>query len=85
MQDTLNRATALVSEAESRLDEISIQLSVIQKQCTYRDRPLCDTIHIKNMDESGLNLKFKKVIFFMYFCQLLYRLDVRFCEILAAE
>lgn len=62
LQDTLNRATAIVSEAESRLDEISIQLSVLQKQCTYRDRPLCDTIHIKNMDESGLNLKFKKVI-----------------------
>ncbi|XP_063709538.1 prominin-1 isoform X2 [Culicoides brevitarsis] len=61
LQDTLNRATAIVSEAESRLDEISIQLSVLQKQCTYRDRPLCDTIHIKNMDESGLNLKFKKL------------------------
>uniref|UniRef100_A0A336K270 CSON005264 protein n=1 Tax=Culicoides sonorensis TaxID=179676 RepID=A0A336K270_CULSO len=61
LQDTLNRAAAIVSEVESRLDEISIQLSVIKKQCVYRDRPLCDTLNLKNMDESGLNLKFKKL------------------------
>lgn len=65
LHETLQRATQIISEAESRLDEIEIQLSVLQRQCTYRDRPLCDTLRVKGMDESGVKDKLKKVSFFV--------------------
>ncbi|XP_052862856.1 prominin-1 [Anopheles cruzii] len=54
LQDTLARAAKISYEAEFRLDELQIQLSVLQRQCTFRDRPLCDTLKIKNFEDTGL-------------------------------
>ncbi|XP_062711894.1 prominin-1 isoform X1 [Aedes albopictus] len=61
LQETLTRAAKISYEAEYRLDELQIQLSVLQRQCTYRDRPLCDTLKIKNFEESGLIEKIRKL------------------------
>ncbi|XP_062559177.1 prominin-1 isoform X2 [Armigeres subalbatus] len=61
LQETLARAAKISYEAEYRLDELQIQLSVLQRQCTYRDRPLCDTLKIKNFEESGLIEKIRKL------------------------
>ncbi|XP_065083969.1 prominin-1-A isoform X1 [Ochlerotatus camptorhynchus] len=61
LQETLARAAKISYEAEYRLDELQIQLSVLQRQCTYRDRPLCDTLKIKNFEESGLIDKIRKL------------------------
>ncbi|XP_055534148.1 prominin-1 isoform X1 [Wyeomyia smithii] len=61
LQETLARAAKISYEAEYRLDELQIQLSVLQRQCSYRDRPLCDTLKIKNFEESGLIEKIRKL------------------------
>ncbi|XP_038112149.1 prominin-1 isoform X1 [Culex quinquefasciatus] len=61
LQETLARAAKISYEAEYRLDELQIQLSVLQRQCSYRDRPLCDTLKIKNFEESGLIDKIRKL------------------------
>ncbi|XP_055627001.1 prominin-1 isoform X2 [Toxorhynchites rutilus septentrionalis] len=61
LQETLTRAAKISYEAEYRLDELQIQLSVLQRQCNYRDRPLCDTLKIRNFEESGLIDKIRRV------------------------
>ncbi|XP_035784640.1 prominin-1-A-like isoform X2 [Anopheles albimanus] len=61
LQDTLARAAKISYEAEYRLDELQIQLSVLQRQCTFRDRPLCDTLKIKNFEDTGLIERIRKL------------------------
>jgi hypothetical protein len=51
----------LSAEAASKVDEIHIQLSALQRQCSYRDRPLCDTLKIKSFEEMGFVEKLKIV------------------------
>lgn len=62
LYETLLRAMQIINEVENRLDEIEIQLSVLQRQCSYRDRPLCDTLRIKGIEESGTKDKLRKVV-----------------------
>jgi hypothetical protein len=59
MNDILLKTLMLSAEAAAKVDEIHIQLSVLQRQCNYRDRPLCDTLKVKSFDEMGFmeNLK----------------------------
>lgn len=45
------------------MEEIQIQLSVLQRQCTFRDRPLCDTLRIKSFEENGIYEALKMVMF----------------------
>lgn len=54
LQDTLIKALQMSSDASTRLDELQIQLSVVQRQCTSRDRPLCDTLKLKSFDEMNI-------------------------------
>lgn len=54
LQETVGRALKLSQEAAVRMEELQIQLSVLQRQCTYRDRPLCDTLRIRSFEENGL-------------------------------
>ncbi|XP_017962035.1 uncharacterized protein LOC108654932 isoform X3 [Drosophila navojoa] len=54
LQETVGRALKLSQEAAARMEELQIQLSVLQRQCTYRDRPLCDTLRIRSFEENGL-------------------------------
>lgn len=51
----------LSADAASKVDEIHIQLSVLQRQCSYRDRPLCDTLKVKSFEEIGFIEKLKFV------------------------
>lgn len=62
LQETLLRAIQIINEVENRLEEIEIQLSVLQRQCSYRDRPLCDTLRVKGIAESGAKDKLRKVV-----------------------
>lgn len=61
LQEILQRIGKIIEEAENRLKEIELQLSVLQRQCTYRDRPLCDTLKLTKLDESGTKDVIKKV------------------------
>ncbi|KNC27769.1 hypothetical protein FF38_06963 [Lucilia cuprina] len=54
LQETVGRALKLAQEAAARMEELQIQLSVLQRQCTYRDRPLCDTLRIRSFEENGI-------------------------------
>lgn len=53
MNDVLLKTLMLSADAASKVDEIHIQLSVLQRQCSYRDRPLCDTLKVKSFEEMG--------------------------------
>lgn len=44
----------ICGDAASRLEDLQIQLSFIQSQCIAADRPLCDTLRLKNFDEFGI-------------------------------
>ncbi|XP_067627769.1 prominin-1 isoform X2 [Eurosta solidaginis] len=54
LQETVGRALKISQEAAARMEELQIQLSVLQRQCTYRDRPLCDTLRIRSFEENGV-------------------------------
>lgn len=53
MNEILFKTLMLSADAASKVDEIHIQLSVLQRQCNYRDRPLCDTLKVKSFEEMG--------------------------------
>lgn len=61
LQETVGKALKVSQEAAARMEEIQIQLSVLQRQCTFRDRPLCDTLRVKSFDESGIAEALKTV------------------------
>lgn len=48
---TLGQALQISGDAASRMEELQIQLSFIQSQCIAADRPLCETLRLKNFDE----------------------------------
>lgn len=77
MNEILFKTLMLSAEAASKVDEVHIQLSILQRQCNYRDRPLCDTLKVKSFDEMGFIEKLKIVSPFdkLYFCK-------NFCKIL---
>lgn len=54
LQETVGRALKISQEASARMEELQIQLSVLQRQCTFRDRPLCDTLRIRSFEENGI-------------------------------
>lgn len=53
MNEILLKTLLLSADAASKVDEIHIQLSVLQRQCNYRDQPLCDTLKVKSFEEIG--------------------------------
>lgn len=61
LQETLTKALQISSEASTRLDELQIQMSVLQRQCSSRDRPLCDTLKLKSFDEMNILNGLKKL------------------------
>lgn len=61
MNDLTVRSLQLAADAAIKVDEIHTQLSVLQSQCNYRDRPLCDTLKIKSFEEMGIIRKLKMV------------------------
>lgn len=61
MNEILLKTLLLSADAASKVDEIHIQLSVLQRQCNYRDRPLCDTLNIKSFEEMGFIERLKVV------------------------
>lgn len=61
MNEILLKTLLLSADASSKVDEIHIQLSALQRQCNYRDRPLCDTLKVKSFEEMGLIEKLKIV------------------------
>ena len=61
MNDVLLKTLMLSTDAASKVDEIHLQLSVIQRQCNYRDRPLCDTLKVKSFEEMGFIERLKLV------------------------
>ncbi|XP_055390329.1 prominin-like protein isoform X2 [Condylostylus longicornis] len=54
LQDSIGKALKISQEAAARMEELQIQLSVLQRQCTFRDRPLCDTLRIRSFEENGI-------------------------------
>lgn len=52
MHESIARATQICQEATTRIDEIQTQLSVLKKQCVGRDRPLCETLRLKDFADN---------------------------------
>lgn len=61
LRQTLHKAIQIAQDASSKMEELQIQLSVLQRQCITRDRPLCDTLRLKNFDEMGITSAFSKL------------------------
>lgn len=59
LNEVVLKTLLLSTDAASKIEEIHTQLSVLQRQCNYRDRPLCDTLKVKSFEEMGFieNLK----------------------------
>lgn len=54
LQDALGKAILISKEATSRIEEFQVQLSILQRQCSSRDRPLCDTLRLRSFEDNGL-------------------------------
>lgn len=54
LQDALGKAIIISKEATHRIEELQVQLSIVQRQCTTRDRPLCDTLRLRSFDDNGI-------------------------------
>ena len=65
LNDVVLKTLMLSADAASKVDDIHIQLSVLQRQCSYRDRPLCDTLKVKSFEEIGFieKLKFVRYVY----------------------
>ena len=61
MNDILMKTLILSADAAVKVDAIHGQLTDIQKQCNYRDRPLCDTLKVKSFEEIGFIKQMKNV------------------------
>lgn len=54
LQDALGKAMLISKEATQRIEEFQVQLSILQRQCSSRDRPLCDTLRLRSFEENGI-------------------------------
>lgn len=54
LQDALGKAIIISKEASHRIEELQVQLSILQRQCSARDRPLCDTLRLRSFDDNGI-------------------------------
>lgn len=61
LQKTLSRAIQLSQDASIKMEELQTQLSVILRQCSYRDRPLCDTLRMKSFEDMGVISAFEQL------------------------
>lgn len=61
LQDAVGKAIIISKEATQRTEEFQIQLKVLQRQCTARDRPLCETLRLRSFDDNGLLTSLTKV------------------------
>ncbi|KAL7022683.1 hypothetical protein ACKWTF_012345 [Chironomus riparius] len=59
LNDVVVKTLMFSADAASKVDDIIIQLSVLQRQCSSRDRPLCDTLKVKSFEEVGFIEKLK--------------------------
>lgn len=48
LHDSIVKAILISQDAAQRTDELHVQLTVMQRQCTGRDRPICDTLRLKS-------------------------------------
>lgn len=62
LQETLSNAIVIAKEATQRIEEFQIQLSILQRQCTARDRPLCDTLRLRGFEDNGILNTLTRVI-----------------------
>ncbi|XP_055705243.1 prominin-1-A isoform X3 [Phlebotomus papatasi] len=53
LQKSVSRAIVVSADASARIEDLQFQLSVLQRQCLSRDRPLCDTLRLRGFEESG--------------------------------
>lgn len=54
LQDALGKAIVIAKEATQRIEEFQIQLSILQRQCSARDRPFCDTLRLRGFEDNGI-------------------------------
>lgn len=62
LQDALAKAIVISKEATQRIEEFQIQLSILQRQCSARDRPLCDTLRLRGFEDNGILNTLTRVI-----------------------
>lgn len=70
MHDSIVKAILISQEATTRIEEFQVQLSVLQRQCMGRDRPLCDTLRLKSFAENNFVNTLIKVDF-IYFSNII--------------
>lgn len=63
LNDVVLKALLLAQDTSNKVEEIHTQLTVLQRQCNYRDRPLCDSLKVKSFEEIGFVEKLKSVSF----------------------
>lgn len=61
MDEMLGKLLDLSADAASKVKEIHIQLLFLQRECSFRDRPLCDTLKVKTFEELMFSEKLKTV------------------------
>lgn len=61
LNDVVLKALLLAQDTSNKVEEIHTQLTVLQRQCNYRDRPLCDSLKVKSFEEIGFVEKLKSV------------------------
>lgn len=62
LQDALGKAIVIAKEATQRIEEFQIQLSILQRQCSARDRPFCDTLRLRGFEDNGILNTLTRVI-----------------------
>lgn len=67
LQDALGKAILISKEATTKTEEIQVALSSLQRMCSSRDRPLCDTLRLRSFEDNGiLNILTRVCILFEY-------------------
>lgn len=54
LQDALGKAILISKEATHGIEDLQKQLSILQLQCSSRDRPLCDTLRLRSFEDNGI-------------------------------
>lgn len=61
LQDVLAQVIIISKEATQRIEEFRVQLTVLQRQCSARDKPLCDTLRLRGFEDNQILNTFLRV------------------------
>lgn len=66
MHDSIVKAMLVCQDASQKIDDLQVQLTILQRQCPGRDRPLCDTLRLKGFADNRIMENLIKVHYFLF-------------------